>query len=118
MGNSKHACDSDKKERLWQQCVSAWQGSGLTQEEFCNRRGLALSTFTLWRRKLKERERAAPSGPAEFIPVHFKTSSSAQGAPGAWACELLGPKLRLRLRDWPGTGRLRNLAAMLAGAGQ
>ena len=115
MGNAKHACGSGKKERLWQQHVSAWQRSGLTQEEFCNHRGLALSTFTCWRRKFKEREQ--PAHPA-FIPVQIETSSPAQPVAGAWACELIGPSLRLRLRDWPGTGRLRKLAAMLAGAGQ
>ena len=37
----------------WEGLVAAWEKSGLSQSEFCRRRGVKLVTFGWWKRKLK-----------------------------------------------------------------
>lgn len=36
----------------WQRMVTAWEASGLSQAEFCRRRGLKAVTFAWWKRRL------------------------------------------------------------------
>lgn len=36
----------------WQRLVSAWEKSGLSQAEFCRRRGIKCVNFGWWKRKL------------------------------------------------------------------
>jgi len=38
--------------KYWQRMVEAWQASGLTQAEFCRRRGLKAANFSWWKRRL------------------------------------------------------------------
>jgi len=38
--------------KYWQRMLRAWEGSGLTQAEFCRRRGLKAVTFAWWKRQL------------------------------------------------------------------
>lgn len=40
--------------KYWQRMVAAWEGSGLSQAEFCRRRGLKAVTFAWWKRQLVE----------------------------------------------------------------
>lgn len=53
----------------WRQVVADWEGSGLSQAEFCRRRGLAAVTFAGWRRRLQPRDEVggAPRRPAEYV---------------------------------------------------
>ena len=37
----------------WRAHIDDWGRSGMSQREYCARRGLSLSTFTLWRRRLR-----------------------------------------------------------------
>lgn len=38
--------------KYWRRLVAAWEKSGLTQAEFCRRRGVKAVTFAWWKRKL------------------------------------------------------------------
>ncbi len=38
--------------KYWARMVTAWEASGLTQAEFCRRRGLKAVTFAWWKRQL------------------------------------------------------------------
>ncbi len=38
--------------KYWQRMVRAWEASGLTQAEFCRRRGLTAANFAWWKRQL------------------------------------------------------------------
>lgn len=38
--------------KYWRRMVTAWESSGLTQAEFCRRRGLKAVTFAWWKRQL------------------------------------------------------------------
>src|SRR4051812_7791091 len=39
-------------EAFWREMVMAWTASGLGARRFCREQGLAVSTFSLWRKKL------------------------------------------------------------------
>jgi hypothetical protein len=43
---------------FWRDMVVAWTASGLGARRFCGERGLAVSTFGLWRKKLSGEARA------------------------------------------------------------
>jgi hypothetical protein len=44
----------------WSGLVKSWEGSGLSQAEFCRRRGINGGTFAWWKRQL---QRASGQGP-------------------------------------------------------
>lgn len=54
---------------FWQEHVTAWQASGLTQKAYCEEQDLRYSAFGYWVRKLhseaNDRQAAAPG----FVPV-------------------------------------------------
>jgi len=65
------------KEARWRHHMRCWQHSGVSQREYCERAGLALSTFQLWRRRLGT-ESPAASTCVELVPValgRLETSS-------------------------------------------
>ena len=37
----------------WQQVLGEWEGSGLSQAEFCRQRNLTAVTFAWWKRRLR-----------------------------------------------------------------
>lgn len=39
--------------KYWARLVASWRKSGLTQAEFCRRRGVKAVTFAWWKRKLR-----------------------------------------------------------------
>jgi hypothetical protein len=39
-------------EAFWGEMVTAWKASGIGARRFCREQGLAVSTFSLWRKKL------------------------------------------------------------------
>ncbi len=41
-----------ERAKYWQRMLAAWKKSGLTQAEFCRRRGLKAVTFAWWKRQL------------------------------------------------------------------
>ena len=51
----------------WSGEVQRWQGSGLTQKEYCNKQGISLERFGSWKRRL-EREDKGRSGAIVAIP--------------------------------------------------
>ena len=61
-----------KKEQYWQQQIRGWETSGLKQQEYCRKNGLALATFSYWRRKLKENEPQA----VQFYPLTVPDEAS------------------------------------------
>jgi transposase-like protein len=50
-----------------QRIVAGFDGSGLSQQAFCHRHGLKLSTFTYWRRQLSD---AAPAS-GRFLEIEL-----------------------------------------------
>lgn len=59
------------KESFWRGHVEGWRRGGLSQREYCGHHGLALSTFTLWRRQLLSAPAVThiPEPAVEIVPL-------------------------------------------------
>ena len=57
------------KHALWAKRIDQWRGSGVTQREFCARRGLAVSTFQWWRRRLTAAVPRSDAVRASFVAL-------------------------------------------------
>ncbi len=79
------------REKLWARRLAAFGRDGLTRRAWCDRHGIALSTFEYWRRRL--REDAAP-GALAVVPVVVADAATARGIPGVIEIELSGLRLR------------------------
>ena len=78
----------------WQELVAEFEQGGQTRKAFCSLRGLSLSTFDLWRRKLREDSpRHDEPCAAMFVEVESTRAPS-------WDVELeLGGGVVLRVRS-------------------
>lgn len=56
------------KQAFWQQHIEGCKGSPLSQEQYCRKHGLALSTFSYWKRKLESQKQEAP----RFYPLAIR----------------------------------------------
>jgi len=88
----------------WQALVDEQQASGLTQSAFCRQRGLALSTFHYWKRKLATAEAgdsarvsAASSGQPAFTEIALPDADEGETRPSEVELEL-GPGVRVIIR--------------------
>ena len=81
----------------WQQLIAEQQRSGLSQKAFCAERGLVLSTFTNWKRRLGETTSSNRSAEGDWLELPV---SLTEGTSAGWDIELeLGGGLCLRLRQ-------------------
>mgnify|MGYP001086890208 CR=1 FL=1 len=80
----------------WQQLIGEQRQSGLGQKAFCKERGLALSTFTYWKRRIgNSADTQHSEGNWLELPVGIS-----QDASSGWDIELdLGGGVCLRLRQ-------------------
>lgn len=57
-------------ESFWRRTLMAQENSGLSQQEFCRRNDLSLSTFCSWRRRLRiEPDEEADVAVGEFVEI-------------------------------------------------
>lgn len=93
----------------WQQIMTDYATSGLTQKAFCQRAGLAMSTFSKWRKQLGlvgTEAQAEADSHADFKPLLLTSLAGDTGSSPAstdrcldWDVELvLGRGITLRLR--------------------
>lgn len=75
-----------ERARHWSDLVAAWGQSGLSQAEFCRRRGVNGGTFAWWKRQLPKRSGDQPgrrgrAGKAAggFVEVRLANSSLLSG---------------------------------------
>lgn len=79
----------------WQRLLAEQRQSGESQQVFCKARGIALSTFQSWKRRLGDSV-AIPAGQADWVDVSDALTS---GNGSGWDIELdLGGGVCLRLR--------------------
>jgi hypothetical protein len=100
-----------EKALSWRRRFVQFERSGLSQIKFCRQHGIALSSFTWWKRRLKLRTADRPA----FIPVQLKEEAARTAPIGAWACEIVGSQVKLRLRELPDAAGLRELTAIVTG---
>lgn len=76
----------------WRAVFRRFQSSGLSRRDFCQREGLALSSFQRWRSLTAERE-------VEGEFVELRPSTTPAVSPAGWTLELSlpnGASIRLR----------------------
>ena len=88
----------------WQELVERFERAGQSRSKFCAAHGLALSTFDLWRRKLRAAPAAVEEDHREALFVELTNPAQTRSSPpstgtGSWEVELeLGAGVVLRLR--------------------
>ena len=83
----------------WQELVERFERAGQTRKRFCATHGLALSTFDLWRRKLRVAPAVREEAPEALFVELSNTAVVQTGAP-SWDVELeLGAGVVLRVRS-------------------
>ena len=81
----------------WRAILSAFAGSGLSQKAFCEREGLALSTFSYWKRRLANDDEPAAWEPDDAPAVI--DLGTLDDRPAGWEVEIaLGDGVSLTLR--------------------
>ncbi len=58
----------------WVRVAEEYEGSGLTQREFAEQRGMKLSTLQSWVYRRRRQESAAPQRPVRLLPVQVATA--------------------------------------------
>jgi transposase-like protein len=77
----------------WQQIIDGYATSGLTQADYCQEHGVAMSSFHKWKAKLQGEAARVPEG--EFVALPLPVSIT----PQPWRIELdLGEGCVLRIR--------------------
>ena len=56
----------------WQNHISQWSESGLTQAEYCRRNKISAAAFNWWKRHLRKKSKTQKdsSTPMQFVEVH------------------------------------------------
>jgi hypothetical protein len=70
---------SKSKQKYWQNHLTSWSKSGLSQKHYCEQQLLALSTFRHWKNKLAEHSRKTSFYPlavsSVVVPVEERSNS-------------------------------------------
>jgi len=82
--------------KQWQAIMADYEASGLSQEAFCARESLAMSTFSKWRKQLTNGMADAAAGPMFVDLTNLRGCEQRSG----WDIELtFGDGMSLRLRQ-------------------
>ena len=85
-----------RRAEQWQVIMADYEASGLSQEAFCTRESLAMSTFSKWRKQLTNEMAGAAASPM-FVDL---TSLTGRDKRNGWDIELiLGDGMSLHLRQ-------------------
>lgn len=111
MAKSNSVEATRRRHEHWRELVARWTASGLSQAEFCRRRGIPVGKLAWWKRRLKGED--AISGPL-FVPVHVAPSLATPHA-GELELTLRGGRL-LRFGPDVDTARLAEIVTALEAA--
>ncbi len=75
--------------QAWRELIVSWQGSDLTQKEFCAQQSIAYSGFHYWFKKFRDEKSLSGAG-AGFAPVKI-TSNTPVKQIGSVPIELVLP---------------------------
>ena len=91
-----------RSEDEWREVFVCFEQSGQTIEQFCAQQGLALSTFSRWRQRLRSDCRHTTQGSPEAVFVELSRGDAPCAVASPWDVELqLGNGMFLRLRQSP-----------------
>jgi len=91
----------EEKPSYWQEQVSSWRRSGLSQAQFCRDRNLKVRDFGYWKRKFSQ-----SSSAVSFVPLRVKSSAIRPSSPLGL---VLDSGLRIEVREGFSPGTLRDL---------
>jgi transposase-like protein len=84
----------------WRELFARFEQSGQTIEQFCAQQGLALSTFSRWRQRLRSNGRKEPQGSPQAVCVELSRGDAPCAVVSPWDVELqLGNGMFVRLRQ-------------------
>ena len=83
MANEERTAELEALRRYWKEQIESWQGSGLSQSEFCRRHNLKFHRFVYWRKKFIRP--AAPTCPPGIVELPFAIGTA------GWVPEALKP---------------------------
>ena len=96
MGNSRRIWRSAEQ---WREIFCEFAQSGQTREQFCAERNLKLSTFSRWRKRLRDDSHAVAANTEDSMFVEL-ASQTRKPSGVSWDVELeLGGGVVLRLRQ-------------------
>jgi hypothetical protein len=83
---------------IWQRHLEAWRQSALTQDAYCELKGLSVKTFYRWHRK--EKEAKAAQSALTLVPVNVELPTAGLPgnlirifSPGGWRIEVTGSSI-------------------------
>ena len=87
-----------RSQEQWSELLDRFERSGQTQEQFCTGHDLGLSTFSRWRKRLRQKKAIPPKRSADALFVELAQDTLAPPVQ-SWDVELqLGAGIVLRLR--------------------
>lgn len=93
--------EAEERKRFWQNQLKAYEGSGLSQKEFCKQNNLCLSTLGNWKRRLRTDQ-------AKEVPF-VEIKSNATNGNGAIMELVIGEGLFLRIGEEINPGKLAQI---------
>lgn len=108
----KHGDTAGQKKRFWREHVERWTRGGLTQRDYCQQHGLAMSTFQLWRRRLAT---AAPEPCFDIVPVVQAPRAALHLQSQPLALVLEGGRYRVEIGEGARVETLRTVLDALEG---
>lgn len=78
-----------EREIFWTAQLSESQQRSGTLEEFCRERGLSISTYQNWKRRLTQKKKALPKPPAAFVPIQVEARASKPQIDPQWLAQLV-----------------------------
>jgi len=83
----------------WQQIMQEYEASGQNQQLFCAQHGIAMSSFSKWRKNLQASDNPMPTERADKLFVEIATADQGPQSIEPWDVELVltqGMVLRLK----------------------
>lgn len=111
---SSNTQNHTSKQKHWGKHISCWKESCLSQKQYCLRHGIAISTFSYWKRKLINLHETP--GPKRFFALTVKDAGPAlskQEPPTGIRLSLCNDKFKIDLEKEFSETTLRKLIATL-----
>ncbi len=91
-----------RSEDEWRELFVRFERSGQSREQFCADQGLAVSTFSRWRQRMRVQGHEDAKLSSEAVFVELSSTDAPDAVASSWDVELqLGKGMFLRLRQSP-----------------
>jgi hypothetical protein len=87
-----------EKTKLWSAHIEAWQQSGVSQAEYCRKKGLNHHQFGYWKKKYTDKEKSAQCSAFVAIPIQHRTPSTSDQSDSGVTVKVSGITIQLTTR--------------------